>query len=94
MTEFMSGDKYTVIEWLGGVYGPKMIGLPQKVIDTLTEASLDDTVLDDKMIPSMGEELTAGKKLVWRGIFDHMATIVDADKCVSDLDINKYVVWP
>ena len=94
MTEFMSGDKYTVIEWLGGVYGPKMIGLPQKVIDTLTEASQDDTLLDDKMIPSMGEELTAGKKLVWRGIFDHMATIVDADKCVSDLDINKYVVWP
>jgi hypothetical protein len=93
LTEFMSGDKYTVMEWLGVVYWPKLIGLPQRVIDTLTEASLDDTVLDDKMIPSMGEELTAGKKLVWRGFFDHMATIVDADKRVSDLDINKFMVW-
>ncbi len=93
MIDVMSGDKMTVDEWLGGVYGPKMIGLPQKVIDTLTEASQDDTLLDDKMIPSLGEELTAGKKLVWRGIFEHMATIVDADKLASDLDINKFMVW-
>ena len=49
LIDVMSGDKMTVDEWLGGVYGPKMIGLPQKVIDTLTEASLDDTLLDDKI---------------------------------------------
>jgi hypothetical protein len=90
--EFMSDDKYTVPKWLGGVYGEKMIGLPLTVINTLTEASLDDTLLDDKMIPSLGEELTANKKLVWRGIFEHMAT-VDPDRRVSDLDINKFMVW-
>ncbi len=64
MTDFMSGDKNTVVGWLGVVDGPKLIGLTQRVSDTLTEASLDDTVLDDKMIPSLGEELTAGKKAV------------------------------
>ncbi len=92
LIDIMSGDKMTVDEWLGGVYGPKMIGLPQKIIDTLTEASQDDTLLDDKMIPSLGEELTAGKKLVWRSLFDHMAT-VDPDRRVSDLDIHKFMVW-